>query len=490
MTESVLLTSGAYSAPSIIAGAQRCVNLYPEITPGDTKPPVPVTHYPRPGKTFLGSAQASGGGANGPGRGLYTDSNGRLYCVVNNILYFVDTSFNFFPLGVLPDSTHIVSFADNGIAAGNTILLVDGLPNGGYTVDMTTLAFAPLVDPTGLFTGADVVKYLQTFFILNTVPNNQNFIISQPNSATFDPLDIASKSSYPDNLQTLFIRQRELWLMGIQTTEPWFLSGAVDFPFEAIPSTFVAYGVLAKYSPVFADDSIFWLSQNTQGKAIFVKSNNYSAERISTHAIEAEIQKYTTPQDCVGSVYQANGHTFIVFTFQADDRTWVYDLATKQWHQSAWTDDNGIIHRDRAMLYTQAYNKTLGLDWETGEIYQIDPNVYQDKGDDIQCIRGFPTLVAQLDRVTHWSLTAYMEVGTLPDPNLPEAILNLRVSDDGGRTFPAVYQTSLGKQGEYLTTPQFTRLGMARNRVYELFWTANMKTALNAVYVDVEKAES
>lgn len=489
MSKPIYLTSGAYSAPSLIAGAQRCVNLYPEINPTDTQAPVPVTHYPRPGKTRRGSP-TSGGGALGIGRGFYTDSNGRLYCVVADNVYFVDATFTYFFLGNLNSSFNIVSFADNGIAGGNEIMIVDGTLNGGYTINMTTLVFALLIDGTGLFTGADVVKYLQTYFIMNTVPNNQNFIITQPNTTTFDPLDIASKSSYPDNLATLAIRQRELWLMGIQTTEPWFLSGAVDFPFEAIPSTFVSYGVHAKYSSVFADDSLFWLSQNTQGQCIFVKSNNYQAQRISTHAIEAEIQKYPNTQDCVGSVYQANGHTFVVFTFREADRTWVYDLATKQWHQSAWHDDNGILHRDRAMLYTQAYGLTLGLDWETGEIYEINPNVYDDNGDDIQCIRGFPTQGSELDRVTHWSLTAYMETGTLPNPNDPPATLNLRVSDDGGRSFPAVYQTSLGKTGEYLTTPQFTRLGMARNRVYELFWAAHMATALNSVYVDMEKSES
>ena len=49
----VPLVSGAYQARSLIAGAQRCVNLYPEHNPDDSQAPVPVTHYLTPGLTLL-----------------------------------------------------------------------------------------------------------------------------------------------------------------------------------------------------------------------------------------------------------------------------------------------------------------------------------------------------------------------------------------------------------------------------------------------------
>lgn len=43
------LVGGAYQAKSIIANAQRCVNLYPEANLPSSQAPVPVTHYPTPG---------------------------------------------------------------------------------------------------------------------------------------------------------------------------------------------------------------------------------------------------------------------------------------------------------------------------------------------------------------------------------------------------------------------------------------------------------
>lgn len=48
------LIGGAYQAKSIIANAQRCVNLYPEANPQSDQPPSPATHYPTPGLVKIG----------------------------------------------------------------------------------------------------------------------------------------------------------------------------------------------------------------------------------------------------------------------------------------------------------------------------------------------------------------------------------------------------------------------------------------------------
>jgi hypothetical protein len=50
----VPLLGGAYQAKSIIANAQRCVNLYPEANPSSSQPQSPSTHYPTPGLVKIG----------------------------------------------------------------------------------------------------------------------------------------------------------------------------------------------------------------------------------------------------------------------------------------------------------------------------------------------------------------------------------------------------------------------------------------------------
>jgi hypothetical protein len=123
--------------------------------------------------------------------------------------------------------------ADNGI----TLVLVDGTKNG-YTITIAGNAFAPLVDATGSFVGADRVRYLDTFFIFNS-PGLPEFYSSLSNSITFDPTYFASKSGANDTLVTIEVMHREIWLLGTKTTEIWSDVGATAFPFAAVPGAFI-----------------------------------------------------------------------------------------------------------------------------------------------------------------------------------------------------------------------------------------------------------
>ena len=483
--EGIPLLSGAYQARSVIASSQRCVNLYVENNPQEIKSPFPTTHYQRPGKALRWTPPGQGAG-----RGLYCASNGDLYAVVNDTVYFINKAYNYNVIGNIAANNTPISMADNGVTGGNEIALVDGTTTG-YQINMTNYAFFKIVDGAGVFTGADVVAYLETYFIFNTVPNTQNFIITEPNSLTFNVLDIASKSAYADNLITLGIRSKELWLLGNKSsTEPWYLSGALDFPFESIPSTFVPYGCAGKYSLIFADAALHWISINEQGRAIFLQSEGYAGKRISTFAIESMVQGFTTISDAIGQSFQIEGHTFVVWSFPTADVTLVYDKSNGQWSQWAYTDGNGRLHRDKGCFYAAAYNTVFVQDWATGQVYEVRNDVYDDNGSPVSYIRGFPVVQKELNRITHNTLRAYMDAGTETNPNAVEPVVLLTISDDGGKSWYQPLSAPLGNEGEYDNVVQFTRLGQARTRVYELKWSGSFKMSLNGVYVDPEEADS
>lgn len=476
------LTSGAYSSRSVIANAQRCVNLFPEFTPKDSNPPVPVTHYARPGKNLLAIPPVPG-----RGRGLYRANNGDLYAVVDDIIYFVDSNFVFTAIGNIGAGTSVVSMADNGQDVGDEIVVVDGSPNG-WTITMSTRAFAPIVDGTGTFVGSNRADYLNGFFLFNA-PGTPYWYWSLSNSVSFNALDIASKSSYADNIKTIGVRQREVWLIGTLTTEPWYLSGTAESVFEAVASVLVPYGAIAIYSMASIDGSLFWLAQDLKGQGIVVQTKGYEVVKISTFALDNEIQKYGDLSDAVAGSYQVDGHTFYVLHFPTADKTWAYDLSTKQWAEQAWTDNEGVDHCDRARFYAHAYDRVIGQDWETGLLYELSTDVYTDNGDSIKYLRSFPHVLDEMKRITHWNMVVDIQCGTIEDQDA-DPLLLMRYSDDRGQTWSDPLETSMGKTGEYDTSPQFARLGMARDRVYELSWTANMKTALNGVYIDPEASET
>jgi hypothetical protein len=178
----VALTGGAYAARSLIANAQRCVNLFVEPNPQGAA--APATHYQTPGLTLLSAPPAAD-----VGRCVYRATNGQLFAVLGASVYMIDAAWNWTKIGGLGTTTGPVSMADNGV----TTFIVDG-SNWGFTIDLASLKMTRCTDAA--FYGADRVDYVDGYFVFNQ-PGTQHFYISRYNDVTFDPLDIASKNTYP-----------------------------------------------------------------------------------------------------------------------------------------------------------------------------------------------------------------------------------------------------------------------------------------------------
>lgn len=511
----VPLTQGAYTAKSLIAACQRSVNLYIEPNPPDS--PVPFTHYLTPGTLPLATP------APGVARGLYRATNGALYAVVGRSVYSVSSSYAYTQIGTLgTDTGNPVSMVDNG----TVMVIVDGSP-AGYTVALADNTFAPIVSDG--FYGADKVDYIDTYFLFNK-PGTSIYYASNSNSTAFDPLWFGAKVGYADPLQTLAVMHREIYLIGTLTTEVHYNDGGANFPFSIMQGTFIEHGCAAKYSVGKFGNALFLLSQDLEGQAVVVKIANYQSIKISTPAIDAALAKYTVIDDAIGYCYQKEGHPFYVLTFPTEDRTWVYDVLNNMWHEWVWFDANGREHRHRSNCCAFAFGKNLVGDFETGELYALDPDTYTDAGAStpITRIRSFPHMMNDGKRVRYTQFIADMQVGTAggtgapgaeivvaadPDPTVmvlsdgtpqfligadtpdapasqDEPMVSLRWSDTRGASWGNAVTSSLGAAGEYLTSIQFQRLGMARDRVFELSWASNSMTALNGAFVQTLPASS
>lgn len=462
----IALTTGAYTARSIIASAQRSCNLYAERNPEDS--PAPFTNYLTPGLTKLGTPPQAA-----VVRGLYRATNNELFAVIGDAIYFVDDDWSTTSLGAIVAGTTQVKMVDNA----TTMIVVDGT-SAGYTVDLATHAYAAIVDPA--FYGSNFAEFLDTFLLFNK-PATQIFYCSDSNATTFDALFFAAKTGYADKLSGIAVQQRQIWLIGQLTTEIWFNAGGTDFPFQIMPGPFVEHGTIAPYSIAKQGGSVFWLSQDLSGTYIVVQTEGYQAKEISTDAIEAEIATYSTVSDAVGFCYEQLGHPFYWLKFPTAGKDWVYDLSTKLWHERFWLDGNGAEAGHRANCAAFAYGVNVVGDRANGQLYKLDPDNYTDFGGPIKRIRGFPHMVNNGDRVRYIQFAADMQAGEATQPG---ATVNLRWSDTRGKTYGNPVAQSLGDPGEYLVQPQWNRLGYARDRVFELNWTAAAKTALNGAWVD------
>jgi hypothetical protein len=506
----VPLTQGFYTARSVIADAQRCLNLYPERNPEGAESP--FTCYNAPGLATLGTAP------NKPARCLYWGNNDQLYYVAGDTVYSVSSAWALTRLGTIANGTTPAAMSDNG----TTAVLVDNT-SSGYQIDLASNDFSPITEATNAppvgsgstyaFYGATRCDALDGYIVLNQ-PGTRNFYSTYNNEIIFDALWFAAKNGYSDNLVTVIVTRREIWLIGEKTTEIWFDAGATDFPFQIIPGPFLQHGCSAKYSVAQIDGVIFWLSQDQAGNLIVARAEGYIAKPISTPAIMAEWATYSTTADAVGFTFQVGGHPFYQINFPTADKSWRWDESTQLWHELAWTDDNGVDHRHRAQCAIFAYGKNVVADWQTGQLYEINADFYTDAGQPMYFRRGFPHTVEDGRQVIYPGFALDCETATSPDTiqqpgpfpmlsaNTPYGTpgslglltgpapidtsprVFLRWSDTRGRTWGQPVPQSLGATGQYLKQPQWNRLGRARDRVWEVYGVIPGRLAINGAYLD------
>jgi hypothetical protein len=494
------ILGSAYVARSVNAADNRMVNLFPELIPEGGKEPAFLNRAP--GLKFLQSV------GTGPIRGLWAhQTNGSDFYVASGNEFYKLNSLTGTPtlLGTISGAGQ-VSIADNG-----TQLFIACNPRS-YIYNEVTNAFAEITDPD--FTGAVTVGYLDGYFVYNE-PNSQKVWVTQLLDGTqIDPLSFASAEGSPDGLVAINVNHREAWLFGTDSVEVWYDAGLPDFPLTRIQGAFNELGCAAAFSVAKLDNSIFWLAKDARGQGVIYRSQGYSGQRISTHAIEWQIQQYANMSDAVGYTYQQDGHAFYVLNFPTADRTWVYDVSTQGWHERAGFL-NGAFTRNRGNCQCNFGGTIIVGDFENSNIYALDLTTYADNGGPQKWLRSWralPTGTNNLKRTAQHSLQLDCETGVglngvdqteniewffytssgdqlvttsgdllLFSPPFVQGAnpqVMLRWSDDGGHTWSNEHWASIGKIGEHGFRAIWRRLGMTqklRDRVYEVSGTDPVK---------------
>ena len=460
------ILGGSYVARSVNAADSRMVNLFPEGVPEGGKEPAFLNRAP--GLRLLATV------GSGPIRGLWHMGNYG-YVVSGKELYRLDSSWNSLLIGNLSGDGP-VSMADNGtqmfIACNGPSFIYNG----------TTEEFAQIADAD--FPGAVTVGYLDGYFVFNE-PNSQKvWVTSLLDGTAIDPLEFASAEGSPDQLVAVIVDHREAWLFGTNSIEVWYDAGSADFPLQRIQGAFNEIGLAAAYSVAKLDNGLFWLGADSRGQGIVYRSNGYTGKRISTHAVEWQIQQYGDISDAIGYTYQQDGHSFYVLVFPSENTTWVYDVSTELWHERAGFHEGQFVrHRGNCQM---AFNGEVVIgDFENSNVYAFDLNVYTDNGSIQRWLRSWralPTGKNDLNRTAHHTLQLDCETGVgLNTGQGSDPQVMLRWSDDGGHTWSNEHWSSMGKIGQHGYRTFWRRLGMTmkiRDRVYEVSGTDPVKIAI------------
>jgi hypothetical protein len=455
---------------------QRCVNLEALLSESETSKE-PAALIGTPGLTLFCDLN------NGPSRGQHTTSKkGRAFSVSGNKLFEIFADGTFEQRGELLTATSSrVSMADNG----QQLIVVDKY--FGYILNLENLTFEQITDDA--FPGGDIVVFLDGYFIVNRPGTGQFYISGLYDGLAWNGTDFATVESSTDDLLGMVVLEGLLYLFGTDSYEVYYNSGAADFPFTRVPNARKEYGTVSSFAPQKIGNAIIFLAQDDEGQgAVMLIQRGSDPQTISTRAIEEKINETSDITGAYAFTYYRNKHRYYCLQLPGLNTTLVFNLFTGMWHERMYF--NASLGKERQWLATShAKFKGFNLvaDRRNGKIYKLDPKAFSDDGDEIHRIRITPVIHNEMNRMFFKELHIDMEPGVgLTAGQGSEPLLQMRYSDDGGFTWSDVRTSGVGSIGEYKTRARYTRLGSARDRIFEFRYTEPTFTQFNGAYLDAQ----
>ena len=308
---------------------EQTINFYPEIPPGSAK--VPGWLVPTPGlEPFVVLDNA-------PIRALFSQ-DGRTFAVSGTSFYEIFANRTVALRGSTTLDGRPATISSNGTNGSQLFVTSGGV---GYIYDLTTNVIAPIADPD-FPSPVEMGWFSDGYFGALKRGTNQFQTSALFDGTDWDALDVYQISTTSDLVVAQVPLRREIYTFGSLYTSVWQNVGASTI-YQPIAGVSIEQGAGAPYAAVPLDNTIYFLSQNTNGTRMIFRFNGYTPERVSNHAVEFALNQCPRVSDAIAWTYQDEGHTFYVLYLPAppvagsgvDHTTWCYDVATGQWHERA-----------------------------------------------------------------------------------------------------------------------------------------------------------
>lgn len=400
-----------------------------------------------------------------PSRGLWAVnslSQPLLFTVNAGALYSINNAGVVSLIGAIGTTTGDVSMADDG----TYLVLVDGL--NGWVYNMSTMGALTQIVDGNFTTNPQTVTWQDNYFIV-TAGDSRQFQLSQI-SPSVDPtvwpaIQINFTGTGAGALQAGISDHSTLHLFGGEYTEFWQNTGSPDFPFAVIPGAAQEFGLASPWSLTKYDNSVVGLFKNKMGGINISRMNGFRLQRLSDHDIEYLISKY--PESSVGSATGGSlmfgGHPVYILNF--DETTHVYNGLSNSWTEFH-APDGSRFWGDKFAVFQ---GRLITSDYRNGNIYEFDLDTYADN-EEYMPLEVVSKHIWQDDKYIgiQWIQVDIESGSGLATGQGSDPVMDLRVSQDGGRTFYSVGFSSMGPIGDFTTRVTWNSLGAARDWVLKL----------------------
>lgn len=257
-----------------------------------------------------------------------------------------------------------------------------------------------------------------------------------------DALDFATAEQAADGGTRVKSNGPDVFFFGTQTIEPWRVTGDATLPFQVIGGSTIPKGMVAPQAVVECDNTLMFPTEDN----LVGRLSGYNFTAISTPAISRFIEADSDRENIQGLAYTFQGHAIANWT--GDSYTVGYDASTGAWHErrsyglSTWRARNAV----------RAWGKTIVGDSQTGELFYLDKDTYDEDGSPLvwgmdtpflKAVGGNGGIVDSLTIDVATGVGALLSTASGYDP-----ILMLSWSVDGGLTYKGHRNLKLGKRGQ------------------------------------------
>lgn len=432
----------AYARPEYGLPEARLKNCYLEASPAG---PTEAARLPRPGLSSyldLGTGpirlQAQADGA----------FSGDVFRVSGAGLYRGSSAI-YSPLATTGSARAALSGKQLALVCGGTLYVYDGTTVTPVSYYVDGVNYAPQTDQP-LPAYDDVVYLSGRFYFLRSGSDIWDF--SEIADATkIQGLSFESAEAKPDPDIGAAVLASQVFFFGTQSVEPFYQTGNTDAPLQAAQGYEYTRGCISQASIIIADNAIFWVGDD---RKVYRTSN--VPQRVSDYGVEERLRACTDPANISGLRVTIDGHELIIVNIPGQT-SFAYDISTSQWAE--WGSYGRATFRcqNAIVLGGICY---LGDD-TTGQVWMLDVNASDDNGDPIEkVISG--GLLCKGGAIPNFNVMLQCVRGVgLADQSDPT--VDMRYSDDGGRTWSNWLSASLGKQGQYDVKAIWRRLGLIKS---------------------------
>lgn len=307
------------------------------------------------------------------------------------------------------------------------------------------------------------------------------------NGIAWDGLNFIEPSSKPDSVLAIARHADDLVIMGNASIEWWSASpsaipGALGFQPSASANTEV--GLVSERSYASVGQQFLFLGQ-LDGETNVYRVNGYTVESVGLPEVRDGLLSY---ESAVCTSYGIMNKSLFQVTVQHDDParaiTLVYDTEFGEWSERV---SHGKPYY-RGLYASGSGSRVFMTDAFSGMLYAMDDTRYDEAGDPLEFIVTSSHLLNEGDHITLHGVQIDMEPGLgHPAPPGDDPHGMIRVSKDGGETWPIERHVSLGKAGSHRHRVKADRFGVARDFAIEFSTTAPIPRRVTGAYLTMEQ---